>query len=236
MNFNISLFCSLYRGKAMIEKLLSFKNIYPEIVITGIATDDPTQPWTNSDKRIWRHSHLPDEKHIIEDLARKNNIPLWKSRVNTEDFYQAFTEDWAPDVCYMGVFGQKIPERIWSHPLHGFYNLHTCSGKTWPSDIGGDPISSILGRGLHHGSLAMHQIDNEWDQGELVAFSDYFPISKRDAPLAIQKRSAPLAADLMIWHLSSILGIPSATKTPRIVAERSMGKTVKNDNYTHATA
>lgn len=204
----------------MIEGLISLRKMFPEIHISGVATDDPTQKWTNPSKRIWRNLHSRKEELMIVDLAAKHNIPVWTDRVDSQEFYEKFKSDWCPDVCYMGVFGQKVPERIWSYPLHGFYNFHTCSGITWPSDEGGDPVRSIVNKGLRRGSIAMHQIDNHWDKGELIAFSDFFPVSGTENPFSIQKRSAPIAAKMMLWHLCTLLGISNDAIAPRFVSEK----------------
>lgn len=222
MSLRIALFCSLYRGKAMLETLLALKQSFPEITISGVATDDPTKSWVMPTRRIWQYPHSSEEEQMVFALSKQNNISTWKDRINTEDFFQVFSKEWAPDVCYMGVFGQKIPEKVWSYPLYGFYNFHTCGGEFWPSDAGGDPLKNLLLRGKKQASLAMHEVDNFWDHGNLLAFSDFFPIHNSDSPMSVQKRSAPLASQMMSWHIKKLLGVDSQIEKPRFVSQSSL--------------
>ncbi len=220
MKIRVSLFCSLYRGEAMIEAIKDIHQKFPEVVLVGVASDDPTKPWVNPEKRIWKHVQSKKEVDLVKNLAEEEGIPFWNDQINTEKFLDIYLNKWKPDVCYMGVFGQKIPEKIWSYPLFGFYNFHTCGGESWPSDVGGNPIGSLLARKKKRASIAMHEVDNKWDHGELVAFSDFFPINKHDNPLNINKLSSRLVREMIIWHISGLIGKIGKEKPPREVAKK----------------
>jgi len=225
MSLRIALFGSLYRGVAMIETLLELQKRYPEIVIAGIATDDPTQSWTTPQKRVWQYPHAPETEKMVSACALKNNLPVYDGRIKTDDFYERFSSEWMPDLCYMGVFGQKIPERLWSYPLYGFYNFHTCGGETWPSNVGGDPLKKLSAEGKHRASIAMHEVDDEWDHGSLLAFSDFFAIHESEDPFLTQKRSAPYAAQMMSWHIKQTLGVAVSSDEPRYIEQLSVSST-----------
>lgn len=219
MTIRVALFGSLYRGKSMLESLIRTQEFYPEIEICGIATDDPSQLWSSPSKRIWKNPHTLHEENMVCELAEKHNIPCFTGNVKSGEFQKTFVDTWNPDVSYMGVFGQRIPERIWSHPLFGFFNFHTCSGHAWPSNVGGDPLRKIFSEGRRTAALAMHQIDNQWDQGELIAFSDFFYASPKENPVAINKRSSYLASDMMLWHIEQLTGISTSASKPRHVSQ-----------------
>jgi methionyl-tRNA formyltransferase len=236
MSFRIALFCSYYRGIALLETLLTLQKRFPEIIIAGVATDDPTKKWTSPSKRIWQYSHTKAEEDMVGRLAEQHGIPVWRGRINAGEFSEEYTKRWMPDVCYMGVFGQKIPEPIWSYPLFGFYNFHACAGREWPSNVGGNPLKTLIANKETHGAVAMHAVDSEWDNGELIAFSDFFPIYPEDSIVATHKRTNPLAAQMMAWHIAEILGDSLPHYRPRIVKHAPRPAIRNQSNSLFATA
>jgi methionyl-tRNA formyltransferase len=121
----------------------------------------------------------------------------------------------------MGVFGQRIPENIWSFPLYGFYNFHPCAGVAWPSNVGPHPFESMASDSESRGSVAMHMVDNEFDHGPLVSFSEFFPVFPQEGVMAASRRTSPLAAGLMAWHIAQILSLP-CNDAPRVIVEEQM--------------
>jgi len=222
VSFRVALFCSHYSGLAMLEKLLLLQQKIPEIEIVGVATDDPTKAWVSPEKRLWRLPHTREEEEMVADLATQQGIPVWRGRVRTEEFQTRFIKEWMPDVSYMSAFGQRIPESIWSSPLYGFYNFHPCAGKTWPSNVGTNPLESMASDEEARGAIAMHAVDNEFDHGDLVAFSEFFSFSPQEGVMETFKRISPLAAELMAWHVGEILGDTTLSSTPRIVIDEQM--------------
>lgn len=221
MSLRVALFGSHYYGLAMLESLLSLQQRFPEIEIVGVASDDPTKEWVSPQKRLWRHPHMKEEEEMVAGLATRQGIPVWRGRVKTEEFQAEFKE-WMPDVCYMGVFGQKIPENIWSSPLYGFYNFHSCAGDVWPSNTGAQAFESMTEAGERRISTAMHVVDNEFDHGPLVAFSRFMPFFPEEAVMDTFKRTSPLIAELVTWHVCETLGVPSLKNSPRVVVAEQM--------------
>jgi methionyl-tRNA formyltransferase len=222
MSFRIALFCSHYYGLSLLETLLSLRETYPEIEIVGVASDDPTKPWAAPKKRIWQYPHTKEEEDMVMNLASRHGIPVWRGRVRTEEFQEKFTKNWMPDVCYMSVFGQRIPEPMWSYPLYGFYNFHPCAGRMWPSNVGPHAVEEMTSNGETQGAIAMHAVDNEFDHGPLVAFSEFFPVSPQERVLEMFRRTSSSGAELMAWHISEILGISVSQTKPRIVVDEQM--------------
>lgn len=225
MSFRVAVFGSFHYGKALLERLLLLKQAFPEIEVVGVATDDPSKSWVSPHKRLWQYPHTKEEEEMVADLAKRHEIPVWRERVKTEEFRIQYETIWRPDVCYMAIFGQKIPENVWSRPLYGFFNFHSCAGREWPSNGGPQAFEGMAAAGENQASVAMHHVDDEFDHGPLVAFSPFYPLVAGETILSVFERSSTLVADLMNWHLSELLRIPNFSKTkPRIIA--SIGPTL----------
>jgi methionyl-tRNA formyltransferase len=219
MEIRIVLFSSYYYGFHILNTIKALEDELLSIKVVGVATDDPTKGWTSPSKRLWRYPHPEADEKLVADTAERLGVAVWRGRINTPEFMELFYTQWRPDLCYMGVFGQRIPEYIWSLPSLGFYNLHPCGGLNWPSQGGTSPIEELISLGQLQGSIAMHTIDNEFDKGELVAFSDFFPLTPQDNTLSVAKATSPLAASLIGWHIGRLLGVPVPFSVPRVIAE-----------------
>ncbi|MDD3182805.1 MAG: hypothetical protein PHD48_08400 [Alphaproteobacteria bacterium] len=231
MSFRIALFGSHYYGYAMLETLLSLQQQIPELEVVGVASDDPTKSWVSPHKRLWQYPHTKTEEDMVANLATRNDIPVWRARIKDEDFYNEFTKKWMPDICYMGVFGQRIPENIWTKPLYGFYNFHSCAGQVWPSNTGAQAFEGMASNGEKQGAVAMHMIDNEFDHGQLIAFSKFFEFSDQETVLETFKRTSPYVAKLMAWHIFEVLGIPYPQDyKPRIIETQDYQTQLRQTN------
>lgn len=212
MKLRIAIFGSFYRGEHLIKALLAFQEEYPELVeFCGIATDDPFQGYTSPQKRVWQYVD-DDEKRVrveaIATLAREHNIPLRQDKVKTDEFDKAFRQ-WAPDIVYMGTFGQRIPACIFEQPIHGFLNFHpTVDHREWPSYVGGNPFQDMLSKGEKHGAIALHEVNEKFDDGPLIAYSGNFPIYPEDDVVSLHKRTSIEAAKMMEWHLRIMFKMP----------------------------
>ena len=234
MSLRVALFASHYYGLSLLQNTLSLKERYPEIEIVGVASDDPHQSYVSPQKRLWQYPHTEKEEEMVAAIAKKNGIPVWRERVKTRKFHNVFSS-WMPDVCYMSVFGQRIPETIWSRPLYGFYNFHSCGGEVWPSNTGAQAFESMSRDSAARGAVAMHAVDNELDHGPLVAFSRFFNFSADEGVLQTFKRTSPLVGELMTWHLEEILGANTKDVTsPRVINEEQMepvwGPAIRRNN------
>jgi methionyl-tRNA formyltransferase len=149
---------------------LIFGEISSRVQVVGIATDDPTQPYTSPKVRLWKYPHNPEDETIVRRFAQSLDIPVLTGRVKSPEFHESLVNDWKPDLCLMATFGQKIPKHIIEVPRMGFFNFHH-SGPTWPSYPGPDPIAAMQRDGLTHLVLTMHRVNELIDDGEFFARS-----------------------------------------------------------------
>jgi len=165
----VVVFGSFMGGYHVLSELI-FGELSRKIQVVGIATDDPTQPYTHAKVRLWRHPHMPDDETLVRRFARSLNLPVFTGRVKSPEFHELLVNDWKPDLCLMATFGQKIPKHIIEVPRLGFFNFHH-SGPTWPSYPGPDPIAAMQRDGLSHLVLTMHRVNEQIDDGEFFARS-----------------------------------------------------------------
>lgn len=160
---------SFMGGYHVLSELI-FGELSKRVQVVGIATDDPTQPYTNAKVRLWRHPHTPEDETLVRRFAASLDIPVFTGKVKSPEFQELVTQDWKPDLCLMATFGQKIPKHIIEVPQLGFFNFHH-SGPTWPSYPGPDPIGDMQRDGLSHLVLTMHRVNEMIDDGEFFARS-----------------------------------------------------------------
>jgi methionyl-tRNA formyltransferase len=153
----------------MLNELL-YGQISNIVTVVGVATDDPTQSYTSPTKRVWQYPHTKYEVQMVKELAKENEIDTYVGRIKTENFYQVFENLWRPEVCIMATYGQLVDSRLFSYPKYGFYNLHPCYDEAWPSYTGGNPFQKIIQDKREHVVMAMHRVNEYFDDGELVAF------------------------------------------------------------------
>jgi methionyl-tRNA formyltransferase len=156
-------------GYHVLSELL-FGELADRITVVGVATDDPTQPFTNAKVRLWKYPHARDDETLVPRLAFSQNLPVFTGRVKSPEFHETLGNDWHPDLCLMATFGQKIPPHLITLPRLGFFNFHH-SGPTWPSYPGPDPIAAMQRDGLAHLVLTLHKVSEVIDDGEFVARS-----------------------------------------------------------------
>jgi hypothetical protein len=147
------------------------------IEVTGVATDDPTQPFTHPTVRLWKYPHTRADELLVPRFAQAEGIPVYTGRVKAPEFHGVLFSQWQPDLCLMATFGQKIPNPLIRYPSLGFYNFHH-SGDTWPSYPGPDPIAGMVRDGRRHLVLTIHKVTDVIDGGEFVAHSHKVAISQ----------------------------------------------------------
>lgn len=170
----VVVFGSFLGGYHILSELL-FGELSNRVLVVGIATDDPTQPYTNAKVRLWRHSHTHKDETLVRRFAASLDIPVFTGRVKSPEFRELMMQEWKPDLCLMATFGQKIPPHIIKVPRLGFFNFHH-GGPTWPSYPGPDPIGDMQRDGLSHLVLTMHRVSEVIDDGEFFARSHPVPI------------------------------------------------------------
>jgi methionyl-tRNA formyltransferase len=201
----IAVFGSFYRGFHVLSELL--KGPFADRVrVVGVATDDVGSNFVSRDKRVWAYPHTREEETMVETLAAAHGIAAFTGRVKTPAFYDIYERDWRPDICISATFGQRIDARIFQFPTLGFYNLHPCIKDGWPSRYAGpNPFQCLLEDKSDHAVIALHEVDDGFDTGTLVALSEkiYFPPAA--SVIDLHKSSSPLAAKFFIDELNKLL-------------------------------
>jgi methionyl-tRNA formyltransferase len=170
----VAVFGSFMGGYHVLQELL-FGPLASHLTVVGVATDDPTQPFTHPNVRLWHYPHTRDDELLVPRFAAEQHLPVFTGRVKTPEFFELFMDDWQPSLCLMATFGQKIPTPLINHPSLGFYNFHHCA-ETWPSYPGPDPIAAMVRDGRTHLVLTIHKVTDVIDGGEFVARSHRVPI------------------------------------------------------------
>lgn len=165
----VVVFGSFLGGYHVLSELL-FGDLADRVTIVGVATDDPTQPWSNAKGRLWKYPHTETDEMLVRRFANSQNLPVFTGRVKSPEFHDLMVNHWKPDLCLMATFGQKIPKHIIDVPGLGFFNFHH-SGPNWPSYPGPDPIAAMQRAGLTHLVLTMHRVNELIDDGEFFARS-----------------------------------------------------------------
>jgi len=165
----VVVFGSFMGGYHVLRELI-FGELSNRVQVVGVATDDPTQPYTNARVRLWKHPHTPGDETMVRQFAKSQEIPVFTGRVKSLEFHELLVNDWKPNLCLMATFGQKIPKHIIEVPRMGFFNFHH-SGPTWPSYPGPDPIAAMQRDGLTHLVLTIHRVNELIDDGEFFARS-----------------------------------------------------------------
>jgi methionyl-tRNA formyltransferase len=205
--YRIVVFGSFYRGYYVLSELLTGK-IAEAIEIVGVATDDPQQNFVNPKNRLWQYPHKIDEETMVPRLAQRHGLALFTERVKTNAFYDKFENDWKPDLCIMATFGQKINERLFSFPKHGFFNLHPCMDDAWPSKyVGGNPFHALKLDHRTYTQIAMHHVDGDFDTGELVGYSEKIAFPAEASVIDMHKITSPIAGKFCVDEIAKILKI-----------------------------
>lgn len=201
----VALFGSFYRGFHVLSELLKGP-VGRQVMVVGVATDDAGASFVSPARRVWSYPHCASEEAMVEQLAGLHGLPVYKGRVKSEQFYRIYEEQWRPDLCIAATFGQHIDARLRNYPRFGFYNLHPCIDDGWPSGYAGpNPFQALLDDGSDHVVIALHEVDEGFDTGRLVALSEriYFPPNA--SVVDLHKCTSPLAAKFLVQQLGKLL-------------------------------
>lgn len=201
----VAVFGSFYRGYYVLSELL-FGAIGSTLDVVGVATDDPRQNFVSPHKRVWQYPHTVVERDMVKNLAKNAGIETYTGRVKSAEFYALMEEKWKPDICIMATFGQRIDRRLYTYPRLGFFNLHPCIDDKWPSRYAGsNPFQALLNDQRHYTVIAMHRVDDNFDTGELIAYSEkiYFP--DHVGVVDLHKITSPSAGKLAAHEIANII-------------------------------
>jgi methionyl-tRNA formyltransferase len=201
----IAVFGSFYRGYYVLSELLAGL-LSNKVAVVGVATDDPSQPFVNAQNRVWQYPHTPSECEMVTNLARAAKLEVFTGRVKTADFCQTMQTRWQPDLCIMATFGQKISPQLFETPALGFYNLHPCFDDAWPSRYAGNnPFQALLDDKKPYTQIAMHRVDENFDTGELIAYSEKIHIPAHATVVDLHKITSHAAAQLAVREIEKII-------------------------------
>lgn len=199
------MFGSFYRGFYVLNELLHGE-LNDQVRVIGVATDCASENFVSPSKRVWQYPHALADETMVERLAEQFNIQVFKGRVKTPEFYDLIETQWKPDVCIMATFGQKINARLFDAPPLGFYNLHPCIDDAWPSRyVGGNPFQALLDDGKTYTQIAMHRVDENFDTGELIAYSEKLFIPAHANVIDLHKITSPAAGRLASQEIQKII-------------------------------
>ncbi|HEX7646719.1 MAG TPA: formyltransferase family protein [Noviherbaspirillum sp.] len=201
----IAIFGSFYRGFHVLSEMLK-GTLADRVRVVGVATDDVSSTFVSRERRVWSYPHTKIEETMVEDLAAAHRLPVYKGRVKTDEFYRIYENEWRPDICVSATFGQRISSRLFGFPALGFYNLHPCIDDGWPSRYAGpNPFHALLEAKLDHAVIAMHEVDDGFDTGKLVAISDKIFIPPAASVVDLHKATSPVAAKFFAQQLGKII-------------------------------
>jgi methionyl-tRNA formyltransferase len=201
----IAVFGSFYRGFHVLSELLKGP-LAEQVCVVGVATDDVGSTFVSRDRRVWAYPHRREEETMVEELATAHRIATFNGRVKSAEFYRMHEDEWRPDLCISATFGQRIDARLFEFPEMGFYNLHPCINDGWPSRYAGpNPFQALLEEKSDHAVIAMHEVDNGFDTGRLVALSENIYFTPGTSVVDLHKSTSPIAAKLFTRELSKLI-------------------------------
>lgn len=102
----------------------------------------------------------------IRDYCDRTNIPFYqvsKKQLN-EDLANKI-DLLQPDLAIMFGFSYRIPQKIFSLPKLGFYNVHF---SLLPAYKGPDPLFWQIKNGETTGGISIHKVNAAFDEGEVL--------------------------------------------------------------------
>lgn len=201
----VALFGSFYRGFYLLNELL-LGRLSEQVTVVGVATDNPDGAFVSAERRVWQYPHTQYEKQMVVELAREHGLEPYLGKVNSPEFYAMLENEWKPDLCVMGTFGQRIGKRLIDAPALGFYNLHPCIDDAWPSKyIGGNPFEALMQDGQRYSCVVFHGIDEGFDTGPFVARTDRIALPSQTSVTDMHKISAFASAQLASKEIGKII-------------------------------
>lgn len=197
----VAVFGSFYRGFYVLAELLQGEH-RERFQVVGVATDDVSQPFISPSRRVWQYPHQTEEETMVEALAARHAIPFYKGRVKSAEFYALYEKEWRPDLCIAATFGQRIDARLYGHPRYGFFNIHPCIPDGWPSRYAGpNPFQAMKDDGRDAVVAALHQVDDGFDTGALLALSAPVPFPPHASVIDMHKITSPVFARFAVGTL-----------------------------------
>src|SRR3989344_2143600 len=100
-----------------------------------------------------------------------------------------------PDLAIIAAYGKILPKEILEIPRHGFINVHP---SLLPKYRGASPIQTAILNGDKETGVTIMKIDEEMDQGPILAISKLQITNSKIAYPELSKKLAKLGAELLI--------------------------------------
>lgn len=145
-----------------------------------------------------------NEIYTIEELARKNNIPIFFSDdINSQKTIEKF-KIVKPDLVISAHFDQKLSSRVLDIPKYGCINLHYA---LLPDFRGPFPTFWAMMENRREAGVSVHFMDKELDQGDVI-HQQSVPFDSNDTVFSMDCKLLSLGADLIFNAIKKIeLGI-----------------------------
>ena len=175
--------------------------------LVGVATDDPTNQFSNPQKRgTWRYGYDPDfDPKVVPRIAARHALDAYGGSLRTPEFVRRFQDEWKPDLCLVNVYGQILRPELFEFPTRGSFNFHSSSGPTWPAFQGADPVTDMIKAGCTSMHLVMHHVAAEVDAGAMFKCSVDVPFPPNATVADMHYMTAPLAVSLLRETLPTLL-------------------------------
>ena len=155
---------------------------------------------------------------MVRQCAEAASIDVYQGR-RKRRLFMTFTSRHGAQICAswprLATFGQRIDTRLHQFPRLGFFNLHPCIEDGWPSRyVGGNPFDALRQDGHRHAVLALHHVDDGFDTGALVAYSERVALPDEAGVVDLHRLTAPVAAALITRALGKLFD-KAAMEVPR---------------------
>jgi hypothetical protein len=206
-----AVFASHHHGDASFHALL-MPPLSKCLDVVIVATDDPCLPYANAAGRLWSHGWDEWLRTLVSRRAEQCGLPVYTGRIRSREFWNDFRQS-SPDVLIVNCFGQRVPENMLRFVGYRAFNLHlTAPGFGLEATSGPRALEKVLELGATHLQMTLHRMSEEFDQGEVLAQSEPFPIPEtiRRDPTSRQmadfyRESTDLPASFLRQDLPGIL-------------------------------
>lgn len=201
--------CSWTLGFLAFETLKLMEKRLPEkIRITGLVTDDPTDPDAriSMKRRFWRY-YSPDEQERftrgILESALTAGIPCYTGQIKC-NYFRNLLQQLNPDAVIVAGFGQLIDSPVISFPSMGIYNIH-------PADLlhhhgaGPQPWEDLVARGADTTRVTVHRVSETIDSGDIVGQSSLINVRLKNGKLSDDVRLIGEKTLLPVDHMTAEL-------------------------------
>ncbi len=176
----VLLFCNEINSAQIVFELIKLR------VFSGIAVPPEN---TELIKEIYDSGYVQDNQLFTPDPKNDNEILEIVNRVQ-------------PDVGLIATFPRIFPEKIYTAPTLGFYNIHY---GALPKYRSANPVFWQIKNGEKYGGVTIMKVDNSIDGGP-VLLKEKFPIDPFDNYAMVLQKSVIIACQLVAPLIDTLSG------------------------------